>query len=192
MENQEYGTCDSTRPCCHSCHVKGLKADGHFGFCTVFVTALPWATLIFITSNVINIRLEVKKFLKRYQRPVAHIVKGIGVLGDVMDLIGKVSIRTNFGFCTVFVTALPLATLIFFISNVINIRLEVKKFLKRYQRPVAHTMKGIGVLGDSVVALIVWLVDYTKPAIPRQARYETERTSWRRFVEWFCPPEMDV
>ncbi|KAK2720963.1 hypothetical protein QYM36_004748, partial [Artemia franciscana] len=53
----------------------------------------------------------------------------------------------------------------------------------------ATTFRGIA--NSSVVALIVWLVDYTKPAIPRQVRYETERTSWRRLVAWFCPPEED-
>ena len=32
MGNHEYGTCDSNRPYYHSCHVKGLKADGHTSY----------------------------------------------------------------------------------------------------------------------------------------------------------------
>ena len=41
-------------------------------------------------------------------------------------------------------TAVPLAPLIFFISNVIDIRLEAKRLLTRYQRPVYQTVEGIG------------------------------------------------
>ncbi|XP_065570539.1 anoctamin-2-like isoform X2 [Artemia franciscana] len=66
-----------------------------FSFCTIFVTAVPLAPLIFFISNLIDIRLEAKKFLTHYKRPVYQTVEDIGVLGDMMDLIGKVSIRTN-------------------------------------------------------------------------------------------------
>ncbi|XP_045542104.1 anoctamin-1 isoform X5 [Papilio machaon] len=72
-----------------------------YGFVTIFVAAFPLAPLFALINNVLEMRLDAKKFLTCYRRPVPQRVIDIGVWYRILDTIGKLSIITN-GFIIAF------------------------------------------------------------------------------------------
>ncbi|XP_045453771.1 anoctamin-5-like [Melitaea cinxia] len=72
-----------------------------YGFVTIFVAAFPLAPLFALINNVLEMRLDAKKFLTCYRRPVPQRVCGIGVWYRILDSIGKLSVITN-GFIIAF------------------------------------------------------------------------------------------
>lgn len=62
---------------------------------TIFVTAFPLAPLFALINNVFEMRLDAKKFLKYYRRPVAERVKDIGVWFNIIDAIGRIAVVSN-------------------------------------------------------------------------------------------------
>lgn len=61
------------------------RADGpgplpviQFGFVTLFVASFPLAPLFALLNNIIEIRLDAKKFVTELRRPVAVRAKDIG------------------------------------------------------------------------------------------------------------------
>ncbi|KAG6456927.1 hypothetical protein O3G_MSEX010018 [Manduca sexta] len=72
-----------------------------YGFVTIFVAAFPLAPLFALINNVLEMRLDAKKFLTCYRRPVPQRVTDIGVWYRILDSIGKLSIITN-GFIIAF------------------------------------------------------------------------------------------
>lgn len=51
-----------------------------FGFVSLFVASFPLAPLFALLNNVIEIRLDAKKFVTELRRPVAIRAKDIGKL----------------------------------------------------------------------------------------------------------------
>lgn len=51
-----------------------------FGFVSLFVASFPLAPLFALLNNVIEIRLDAKKFVTELRRPVAARAKDIGKL----------------------------------------------------------------------------------------------------------------
>lgn len=49
-----------------------------FGFVTLFVASFPLAPLFALLNNIIEIRLDAKKFVTELRRPVAIRAKDIG------------------------------------------------------------------------------------------------------------------
>lgn len=49
-----------------------------FGMVTLFVASFPLAPLFALLNNVIEIRLDAKKFITEYRRPIAAKAKDIG------------------------------------------------------------------------------------------------------------------
>lgn len=49
-----------------------------FGFVTLFVASFPLAPLFALLNNIIEIRLDAKKFVTELRRPVAARAKDIG------------------------------------------------------------------------------------------------------------------
>lgn len=49
-----------------------------FGFVTLFVASFPLAPLFALLNNIIEIRLDAKKFVTELRRPVAVRAKDIG------------------------------------------------------------------------------------------------------------------
>lgn len=49
-----------------------------FGMVTLFVASFPLAPLFALLNNVIEIRLDAKKFVTEYRRPIAAKAKDIG------------------------------------------------------------------------------------------------------------------
>lgn len=66
-----------------------------YGFVTIFVTAFPLAPLFALINNIFEMRLDAKKFIKYYRRPIPQRVKGIGVWMSIMNVIGRMSVASN-------------------------------------------------------------------------------------------------
>ena len=62
---------------------------------TIFVTAFPLAPLFALINNILEMRLDAKKFIKYYRRPVPQRVKDIGVWYPIMAIIGRISVVSN-------------------------------------------------------------------------------------------------
>ena len=66
-----------------------------YGFVTIFVSSFPLAPLFAFLNNALEIRLDAKKLLTNYRRPVPQRVKDIGVWFKILDSIGKFAVITN-------------------------------------------------------------------------------------------------
>lgn len=66
-----------------------------YGFVTVFVAAFPLAPLFALLNNILEMRLDAKKLLTYYRRPVSQRVRDIGIWYRILDAIGKLSVITN-------------------------------------------------------------------------------------------------
>ncbi|GAB6023958.1 hypothetical protein CHUAL_008688 [Chamberlinius hualienensis] len=80
----------------------------------------------------------------------------------------------QFGFVTLFVSAFPLAPLLAFLNNIVEIRLDAYKFVTQVRRPIATRAQDIGVwLGIlkslSILSVITnaFVLAYTSDFIPR-------------------------
>lgn len=72
-----------------------------YGFVTIFVAAFPLAPLFALINNICEMRLDAKKFLQYYRRPVFARVKDIGIWYRILDCISKLAVITN-GFIIAF------------------------------------------------------------------------------------------
>ncbi|XP_020710663.2 anoctamin-1 isoform X2 [Athalia rosae] len=72
-----------------------------YGFVTIFVAAFPLAPFFALLNNVLEMRLDAKKLLVMYRRPVGQRVRDIGVWYRILDSISKLSVITN-GFIIAF------------------------------------------------------------------------------------------
>ncbi|XP_063835911.1 anoctamin-1 isoform X4 [Ostrinia nubilalis] len=86
-----------------------------YGFVTIFVAAFPLAPLFALINNILEMRLDAKKFLTCYRRPVPQRVTDIGVWYRILDSIGKLSVITN-GFIIAF-TSDFIPRLVYYFSN---------------------------------------------------------------------------
>lgn len=66
-----------------------------YGFVTIFVTAFPLAPLFALINNIFEMRLDAKKYVKYYRRPINERVKNIGIWMYIIEMIGKLSIISN-------------------------------------------------------------------------------------------------
>lgn len=66
-----------------------------YGFITIFVSAFPLAPLFALLNNILEMRLDAKKLLTYYRRPVTQRVKNIGIWYRILDSIGKLAVVTN-------------------------------------------------------------------------------------------------
>ncbi|XP_074041423.1 anoctamin-2 isoform X3 [Leptinotarsa decemlineata] len=66
-----------------------------YGFVTIFVAAFPLAPVFALINNVLEMRLDAKKFIKYYRRPVPQRVKNIGVWYSILAVIGRLSVVSN-------------------------------------------------------------------------------------------------
>ncbi|KAK9737785.1 Calcium-activated chloride channel [Popillia japonica] len=72
-----------------------------YGFLTIFVAAFPLAPFFALLNNILEMRLDARKLLTFYRRPVTQRVRNIGVWYRILDSIGKLSVVTN-GFIIAF------------------------------------------------------------------------------------------
>ncbi|XP_017761030.1 PREDICTED: anoctamin-1 isoform X1 [Eufriesea mexicana] len=66
-----------------------------YGFVTIFVAAFPLAPFFALLNNVFEMRLDAKKLLTMYRRPVGQRVIDIGIWYRILGSISKLSVITN-------------------------------------------------------------------------------------------------
>uniref|UniRef100_A0A8B9LU47 Anoctamin n=1 Tax=Astyanax mexicanus TaxID=7994 RepID=A0A8B9LU47_ASTMX len=66
-----------------------------FGFVSLFVASFPLAPLFALLNNVIEIRLDAKKFVTELRRPDAVRAKDIGIWYNILSGMGKFSVIIN-------------------------------------------------------------------------------------------------
>ncbi|XP_029438300.1 anoctamin-1 isoform X2 [Rhinatrema bivittatum] len=66
-----------------------------FGFVTLFVASFPLAPLFALLNNIIEIRLDAKKFITELRRPLAVRAKDIGIWYNILRGIGKLAVIIN-------------------------------------------------------------------------------------------------
>ncbi|XP_042894879.1 anoctamin-5 isoform X2 [Parasteatoda tepidariorum] len=66
-----------------------------FGFATIFVAAFPLAPLFALLNNILEIRLDARKLVCSYRRPVGVRVQNIGIWYRILDSIGKLAVLSN-------------------------------------------------------------------------------------------------
>ncbi|XP_065154051.2 anoctamin-1 isoform X1 [Paramisgurnus dabryanus] len=110
---------------------------------------------------------EYEKKLQRYETDY-FLEPFVGLTPEYMEMI------IQFGFVTLFVASFPLAPLFALLNNIIEIRLDAKKFVAELRRPVAARAKDIGIWynllrGVAKVAVIVnaFVISFTSDFIPR-------------------------
>ncbi|XP_075907912.1 anoctamin-1a isoform X2 [Nelusetta ayraudi] len=110
---------------------------------------------------------ELNKTLKSYEKD--HILGPfVGLNPEYMEMI------IQFGMVTLFVASFPLAPLFALLNNIIEIRLDAKKYVTEVRRPIAAKAKDIGIWynllrGLSKVAVILnaFVIAFTSDFIPR-------------------------
>ncbi|XP_053912431.1 anoctamin-2 [Cuculus canorus] len=66
-----------------------------FGFVTLFVASFPLAPLFALLNNIIEVRLDAKKFVTELRRPDTVRAKDIGIWFNILSCIGKLSVIIN-------------------------------------------------------------------------------------------------
>ncbi|XP_066523620.1 anoctamin-2b [Hoplias malabaricus] len=66
-----------------------------FGFVSLFVASFPLAPLFALLNNIIEIRLDAKKFVTELRRPDAVRAKDIGIWYNILSGMGKFSVIIN-------------------------------------------------------------------------------------------------
>uniref|UniRef100_A0A8D2NZ39 Anoctamin n=1 Tax=Zosterops lateralis melanops TaxID=1220523 RepID=A0A8D2NZ39_ZOSLA len=66
-----------------------------FGFVTLFVASFPLAPVFALLNNVIEVRLDAKKFVTELRRPDTVREKDIGIWYNILSAIGKLSVIIN-------------------------------------------------------------------------------------------------
>lgn len=66
-----------------------------YGFVTIFVSAFPLAPLFALIVNIVELRRDAKKFLKKYRRPIPIRARNIGVWFNIMGVLGRISVVSN-------------------------------------------------------------------------------------------------
>ncbi|XP_065224675.1 anoctamin-2-like [Planococcus citri] len=72
-----------------------LEVVIQFGFVTLFASAFPLAPAFALLNNIFELRLDAKKILKYYRRPVPHRVPNIGAWYRILDVVGKIAVVSN-------------------------------------------------------------------------------------------------
>ncbi|XP_043100425.1 anoctamin-1a isoform X2 [Puntigrus tetrazona] len=110
---------------------------------------------------------ELNKTLHRHEKD-SFLGPFVGLNPEYMEMI------IQFGMVTLFVASFPLAPLFALLNNIIEIRLDAKKFVTELRRPIAVRAKDIGIWytllrGLSKVAVIVnaFVISFTSDFIPR-------------------------
>uniref|UniRef100_A0A8C4QA12 Anoctamin n=1 Tax=Eptatretus burgeri TaxID=7764 RepID=A0A8C4QA12_EPTBU len=90
-----------------------------FGFVTLFVASFPLAPIFALLNNIIEIRLDGKKFVSELRRPTAMQSKDIGIWYNILHGVGKLAVIINVSVCKSFsmcATCSPACVLLSLIS----------------------------------------------------------------------------
>jgi len=66
-----------------------------YGFVTIFVAAFPLAPMCALLNNILEIRIDAKKYVRRYRRPTAHRTADIGIWFAILTSVSKLAVISN-------------------------------------------------------------------------------------------------
>jgi len=66
-----------------------------YGFATMFVVAFPIAPLFALLNNIVEIRLDAKKYVEMFRRPISVNCMSIGIWFTILDYMASIAIVTN-------------------------------------------------------------------------------------------------
>ncbi|XP_067142295.1 anoctamin-1-like [Centruroides vittatus] len=66
-----------------------------FGFITIFVAAFPLAPVFALVNNAFEVRLDARKLVTSYRRPVGQRVPDIGIWYPILNAISRFAVLTN-------------------------------------------------------------------------------------------------
>ncbi|XP_059831561.1 anoctamin-9-like [Hypanus sabinus] len=72
-----------------------LEMTIQYGFTTIFVAAFPLAPLLAFLNNIIEIRLDAKKMIWHFKRPIPRKAKDIGIWLKILEAIGVLAVIGN-------------------------------------------------------------------------------------------------
>ncbi|XP_050091093.1 anoctamin-4-like [Anopheles aquasalis] len=72
-----------------------LKMVIQYGFITIFVVAFPLGPLFALLNNLMETRLDAKKFLLYYKRAIPQRVRDLGIWYNIMHVVGKLAVITS-------------------------------------------------------------------------------------------------
>ncbi|XP_049548014.1 anoctamin-1-like [Anopheles darlingi] len=72
-----------------------LKMVIQYGFITIFVVAFPLGPLFALLNNVLETRLDARKFLLYYKRAVPQRARDLGIWYNIMHVVGKLAVITS-------------------------------------------------------------------------------------------------
>lgn len=72
-----------------------LEMVMQYGFVTIFVSAFPLAPLFALINNIFEMRLDARKFLTYYRRPVPRRAPNIGVWFRILNVLGRLAVFSN-------------------------------------------------------------------------------------------------
>ncbi|CAD5213080.1 unnamed protein product [Bursaphelenchus okinawaensis] len=96
----------------------------------------------------------------------------------------------QFGFCTLFVCAFPLAPLFALLNNILEIRLDAYKFIVTQRKPIPMPARNIGIwmtildlLSKLSVLCNAFVIAFTSDFVPRMFHYLTNEGSLDTYLE---------
>lgn len=76
-------------------HDEYIEIGIQFALVTLFVNMFPLAPLLALVSNLVELRLDARKYIKFCRRPLTRRVRDIGAWMDILQLLSYLSIVTN-------------------------------------------------------------------------------------------------
>ncbi|XP_072128409.1 anoctamin-9-like isoform X3 [Mobula birostris] len=72
-----------------------LEMTIQYGFTTIFVAAFPLAPLLAFLNNIFEIRLDARKMIWHFKRPIPRKAKDIGIWLKILEVIGVLAVIGN-------------------------------------------------------------------------------------------------
>ena len=66
-----------------------------YSFVTMYITAFPLAPLVALFNNLIEIRVDARKFILQQRRPIAWRAESIGIWLDIITFVSQLGVVTN-------------------------------------------------------------------------------------------------
>ncbi|XP_058123461.1 anoctamin-1-like [Anopheles ziemanni] len=150
----------------HSLFKDYLTMVIQYGFITIFAVAFPPASIFALVNNVIETRVDAKKYLRFYKRAVPTRVRNLGMWYDAMYVITKIAVISN-------------AYIIAFSSNITH-RLIYMLFINP-----AHTDEGF--VGHTLAYFNT--SHFEAAAHPHPPMYQNVTVAICRYADYRNPPE---
>ncbi|XP_060741422.1 anoctamin-1 isoform X1 [Tachysurus vachellii] len=135
-----------------------------FGFVTLFVASFPLAPLFALLNNIIEIRLDAKKFVAEIRRPVAARAKDIGIWYNILRGVAKIAVIVNAFVISFTSDFIPRLVYLYMYSNDGSMHGFVNHTLSHFN--VSHFQNGTGPVSSLYAGFQVEICrykDYREP-----------------------------